>query len=122
MTASGRSRRRPPVPTGSRVEADVTREAEVVQALVDIADTLVVDYDIVDVLTLLAERCVDLLDVSAAGVMLASPQGDLRLVASSSEAMRVLELFELQAQEGPCLDAFHTGEATEHENLRASSG
>lgn len=100
----------------------MTREAEVVQALVDIADTLVVDYDVVDVLTVLAERCVDLLGVSAAGVMLASPQGDLRLVASSSEAMRVLELFELQAQEGPCLDAFHTGAPTDHENLRAGSG
>ena len=42
--------------------------------------------------------------------MLASPGGSLRLVASSSEAMRLLELFELQAQEGPCLDAFRTGE------------
>ena len=54
--------------------------------------------------------------------MLASPDGELRLVASSSEAMRVLELFELQAQEGPCLDAFRTGERVEHENLRAGSG
>ena len=100
----------------------MAREADVVQALVDMADTLVDDYDIVDVLTALTERCVDLLGVSAAGVMLVAPQGDLRLVASSSETMRVLELFELQAQEGPCLDAFHTGEPTEHENLRAGSG
>lgn len=100
----------------------MTRESDVVRALVDMADTLVDEYDIVDVLTALAERCVELLSVSAAGVMLVSPQGDLRLVASSSEAMRVLELFELQAQEGPCLDAFHTGEATEYENLRAGSG
>ncbi len=100
----------------------MTREADVVRALVDVADTLVDDYDIVDVLTALTERCVDLLGVSAAGVMLVSPQGDLRLVASSSETMRVLELFELQAEQGPCLDAFHTGEATEHENLRAGSG
>lgn len=100
----------------------MTREADVVKALVDMADTLVDEYDIVDALTALAERCVELLDVSAAGVMLASPQGDLRLVASSNEAMRVLELFELQAQEGPCLDAFHTGEVTELEILRADSG
>jgi GAF domain-containing protein len=98
------------------------REAEIVQALVDMADTLVDDYDIVDVLTVLTERNVDLLGVSAAGVMLGSPRGDLRLVASSSETMRVLELLEIQAQEGPCLDAFRTGQATEHENLRASSG
>ncbi len=100
----------------------MTREADVVQALVDVADTLVDEYDVVDVLTALTERCVDLLGVSAAGVMLVSSRGDLRLVASSSETMRVLELFELQAQQGPCLDAFHTGEATEHENLRAGSG
>src|SRR5207247_10429028 len=80
------------------------------------------DYDVVDLLTGLADRCVHLLDVAAAGVMLASPEGELRLVASSSEAMRVLEVFELQAQEGPCLDAFRTGERVEHENLRAGSG
>ena len=81
----------------------------VVGSLVEMADTLVDDYDVIDVLTSLADRCVHLLGASAAGVMLASSQGDLRLVASSSEAMRVLEVFELQAQEGPCLDAYRTG-------------
>jgi GAF domain-containing protein len=54
--------------------------------------------------------------------MLASPAGSLGLVASSSEAMRLLELFELQAQEGPCLDAFRTGQRVEHEPLQAGSG
>jgi GAF domain-containing protein len=100
----------------------VTREADVVRSLVEMADTLVGDYDVVDLLTGLADRCVDLLGVSAAGVMLASPEGDLRLVASSSEAMRLVELFELEAHEGPCLDAFRTGERVEHENLRAGTG
>jgi GAF domain-containing protein len=100
----------------------MTREADVVQALVDLADTLVADYDVVDVLTGLADRCVQVLGAAAAGVMLASPRGDLRLVASSSEAMRVLELFELQAMEGPCLDAFRTGAPVETENLRAGAG
>ena len=98
------------------------READVVKALVEMADTLVDDYDVIDVLTGLAERCVNLLGVSAAGVMLVSPDGDLRVVASSSETMRVLELFELQAREGPCLDAFRTGERVEHETLSAGSG
>ena len=88
----------------------MTREADVVRSLVEMADTLVDDYDVVDLLTGLADRCVSLLGVSAAGVMLASPAGSLGLVASSSEAMRLLELFELQHQEGPCLDAFRTGE------------
>jgi len=100
----------------------MTREAEVVRALVEMADTLVDDYDIVDLLTGLADRCVNLLGVSAAGVMLASPEGSLGLVASSGEAMRLLALFELQAQEGPCLDAFRTGQRVEHENLQAGSG
>ena len=100
----------------------MTREADVVRSLVEMADTLVEDYDVVDLLTGLADRCVDLLGVSAAGVMLVSPAGGLGLVASSSEAMRLLELFELQAQEGPCLDAFRTGEPVGHENLDAGSG
>ena len=100
----------------------MAREADVVKALVEMADTLVDDYEVVDLLTGLADRCVSLLDVSAAGVMLASPEGSLGLVASSSEAMRLLELFELQTQEGPCLDAFRTGQSVEHENLQAGSG
>jgi GAF domain-containing protein len=100
----------------------MTREADVVRSLVEMADTLVDDYDVVDLLTGLADRCVNLLGVSAAGVMLVSPEGSLGLVASSSEAMRLLELFELQAQEGPCLDAFRTGQPVEHESLEAGSG
>jgi GAF domain-containing protein len=100
----------------------MTREADVVKSLVDLADILVADYDVIDLLTGLADRCVQLLGASAAGVMLASPNGDLRLVASSSDAMRVVELFELQAKEGPCLDAFRTGERVAHENLAAGVG
>src|SRR2546423_13790533 len=100
----------------------MTREADVVRSLVEMAGTLAGDYDVVDLLTGLADRCVSLLGVSAAGVMLASPAGNLGLVASSSEAMRLLELFELQAQEGPCLAAFRTGQRVDHENLEAGSG
>ncbi len=100
----------------------MSREAAVVRSLVEMAGTLVDDYDIVDLLTGLADRCVNVLGVSAAGVMLASAEGSLGLVASSSEAMRLLELFELQAQEGPCLDAFRSGERVEHEDLVAGSG
>jgi len=86
------------------------------------ADTLVDDYDVVDLLTGLTDRCVHLLGASAAGVMLSHPHGRLGLVAASSEAMRLLELFELQAQEGPCLDAYHTGETVAHEILDRESG
>ncbi len=70
---------------------------------------LVTDFDVVELLTLVADRCVDVLDVAAAGLMLVSADGELRVLASSSEAMRVLELFEVQADEGPCVDCYRTG-------------
>jgi len=95
----------------------MTREADVVRSLVNLADTLVADFDVVELLTRLTDQCVHVLGAAAAGVMLINSSGDLRLVASSSEAMRVLEMFELQTQEGPCLDAFRTGARVEHENL-----
>ncbi|MDQ6725294.1 MAG: GAF and ANTAR domain-containing protein [Actinomycetota bacterium] len=85
------------------------REALLAHALVELADSLVEDFDVVDLLTLLAERCVDVVDVAAAGLMLASPDGDLRVLASSSEEMRVLELLETQADEGPCVDCYRSG-------------
>ena len=85
------------------------REALLVQTFVELADTLVDDFDVVDLLTSLADHCVDVLDVTAAGLMVASPDGDLRVVASSSDTMRVLELFELQAEDGPCPECYRTG-------------
>jgi GAF domain-containing protein len=93
------------------------REALLARTLVELADTLVDDFDVVDMLTLLTDRCVDVLDVEAAGLMLAAPDGGLRVMASSSEAMRVLELFEVQAQEGPCLDCYRTGEQIVNQDL-----
>jgi transcriptional regulator with GAF, ATPase, and Fis domain len=79
------------------------------RTLVELADTLVADFDVVELLTRLADGCVDVLGVGAAGLMLAGPDGELRVMASSSEAMRVLELFEVQSEEGPCLDCFRSG-------------
>jgi len=89
---------------------DIPRETLLAHTLVELADSLVADFDVIDLLTLLADRCVDVVDVAAAGLMLASPDGELRVLASSSEAMRVLELFELQADEGPCVDCYRSGE------------
>ena len=80
----------------------MSRQTMLARTLVELADTLVDDFDVVELLTLLADRCVDVLDVAAAGLMLVAPDGDLRVMASSSEAMRLLELFELHAHEGPC--------------------
>jgi GAF domain-containing protein len=93
------------------------REALLARTLVELADTLVDDFDVVELLTLLADRCVEVLDVSAAGLMLVAPEGSLRVAASSSEAMRVVELFELQSDEGPCLDCYRTGEPVLNQRL-----
>ena len=86
----------------------MAREDRLVETLVTLADTLVDHYDIIDFLQTLAERCVDLVDVSAAGIMLADPQSELRHAACSNEQMRLVELFELQVAEGPCFDAYRT--------------
>jgi GAF domain-containing protein len=85
-------------------------EREVLRALVEVADTFVDDYDVVDFLHGLAVRCVTLLDVDEAGVMLMDANSTLRYVASSSEQMRLVELLELQHEEGPCLDAWRAGQ------------
>jgi transcriptional regulator with GAF, ATPase, and Fis domain len=87
-------------------------EHDILRALVEVADTFVADYDVVDFLHGLAERCVTLLDVDEAGVMLRDPSKALRYVASSSEEMRLVELLELQHEEGPCLDAYRRGRLT----------
>jgi len=93
------------------------REQEVAAAFVDLADTLVDDYDVLDFLHGLAEHCVALLDVDAAGLVIADPAGLLRVAASSSEQVRVLELFELQNEEGPCLECYRTGVAVSADDL-----
>ena len=95
----------------------ITRDAKFARTLVELADTLVVGFDVVDLLTVLADRCVEVLEVAAAGLMLAGPDGNLRVMASSSEAMRILELYELQAQEGPCLDCYRTGKPVVNQDL-----
>jgi transcriptional regulator with GAF, ATPase, and Fis domain len=77
---------------------------------VDLADTMVADFDVIDFLHLLTDRSIVLLSASAAGVMLADPRGELRVAASSTEAAGLLELFQLQNDEGPCLDCFRTGQ------------
>jgi GAF domain-containing protein len=98
----------------------MTREALLSQTFVELADTLVDDFDVVDLLTVLADRCVEVLDVSAAGLMVAGADGELRVVASSSAAMRLLELYEVQAEEGPCPECYRTGKAVVNRRLEAT--
>jgi GAF domain-containing protein len=95
----------------------MTRESLLVATLVELADNLVENFDVIDVLTLLSDRCVEAVDVDAAGVMLKSPGGELQYLASSSDTMRVLELFQIQADEGPCVDCLRDGLAIVNREL-----
>jgi len=77
---------------------------------VDLADTMVADFDAIDFLHMLTDRSVRLLAASAAGVVLADPRGELRVAAASNEEAGLLELFQLQNDQGPCLECFRTGQ------------
>src|SRR3954447_18573301 len=92
---------------------------ELTDVFVELADTLVDDFDLIDFLHVLTERCVQLLGVSAAGLLLADGQGVLQVVAASSERTRLLELFQLQADEGPCVECYRTGKAVSVDYLPA---
>lgn len=87
----------------------MNRERLLSETFVELADTLVADFDVVEFVHVLATRCVDLTDVDAAGIMLADATGTLHVMGSSSERIHVLELLEIQNAEGPCLDSYHSG-------------
>jgi GAF domain-containing protein len=78
-------------------------------ALVEFADTLVDDFDLVEFLQKVTERTVELLEIDAVGILLAGPSGRLSLVAASTEKAQFLETIQLQKEQGPCLDVFATG-------------
>ena len=88
----------------------MNREQEITQAFVELADTLVDDYDVVDLMHVLAERSVGLLDADAAGILLLDGRGDLVAVASTSYEADLVELFVVQNVDGPCRDCIRTGE------------
>lgn len=87
------------------------------EVFVELADTMVDDFDVLDLLHTLATRCVELLDAAAAGLLLIDNGGELRLVVSSSEQARLLELFQLQNDEGPCLDCYRSGAPVTSDDL-----
>lgn len=98
---------------------DSPRETRVLDAVVTLVDSLLDDFDIVDLLTELTERSADLLDVAAAGFLLADPIDRLRLVAATTEQVHALELFQLQADEGPCVECYRSGEPVSVADLSA---
>jgi transcriptional regulator with GAF, ATPase, and Fis domain len=87
------------------------------EVFIELSDTLVADFDIIEFLDRLAARCNELLDVSACGILLVDQLGALNLVAASTAQARMVELGQLQILEGPCLDAFTTGNAVQYPDL-----
>src|SRR3984893_9843175 len=98
------------------------KEHLLAQTFVELADTLVADFDIVDFLHTLADRCAELFKPAEAGLMIADQRGGLRVVASSSERARLLELFEIQNEQGPRLDCFPRGGPVGAEDLDDDPG
>ncbi|MCI4657239.1 GAF and ANTAR domain-containing protein [Cryobacterium zhongshanensis] len=88
---------------------DSTREDRLIDTFATLADTLVADYDVVDLLQTLVERCADVFDIAAAGILLADADGELEVIASTSEASRLVEVMQLSARAGPCVESFTSG-------------
>lgn len=95
----------------------MTREQRLAHVFVELADTLVADFDVIDLLHTLCERSVELLQADAAGLILADPRGRLQVMASTTEHAELLELFVLQRDDGPCLECYRTGEQIVNINL-----
>ena len=84
-------------------------DSQLLHTLTGLADTLVDDYDVVELLQTLVDACHDILGVAAAGILLADESGELELIASTSEASRLVEVMQLGAQAGPCIESFRLG-------------
>jgi GAF domain-containing protein len=98
-----------------------TREALVTRAFVQLVDSIVDPFDVIDLLTMLTHRTVEILGAAEAGILLADSDGYLRVMAASSEQVELLELFQLQNDEGPCRDCYTAGRPIIAADLRAES-
>jgi transcriptional regulator with GAF, ATPase, and Fis domain len=97
------------------------REGQVLEAVVSLVDSLLVDFDVVELLTRLTEHCARLLDVESAGLLLAGPSGQLHLMAATSNKTHDLELYQLQRDEGPCVDCHASGQPVSVSDLAAET-
>jgi hypothetical protein len=97
------------------------RELQVTEAFVSLASSLANGFDVVELLSGLTEDCARLLDVASAGLLLADGFGVLHVLAASSEATRELEVFQLQRDQGPCRDCFHSGQPVSVPDLAAET-
>lgn len=97
-----------------------SHDRELFETFATLADTLVAGFDVVDLLQTLVESCVRMLHISAAGILLINGDGELEVVASTSEAARLVELMQLSAEAGPCIDSFETGTVVSVPDIRES--
>ncbi|WP_214465491.1 GAF and ANTAR domain-containing protein [Microbacterium flavescens] len=98
----------------------LTREARLLDLFATLADTLTDDYDVVDLLQTLVESCKELLHTDDAGILLADADGDLELIASTSEATQLVEVIQLAAEDGPCIQCYRTGKPVSVVDIAAS--
>jgi GAF domain-containing protein len=102
-------------------QRSVDRQVLTATVFVELVDALVGDFDVIEVLTGLTSRCVELLDASAAGILLADGHGHLRVIGASNDQVALLELFQLQNEQGPCMDCYATGKVVIHSDLERGS-
>jgi GAF domain-containing protein len=98
------------------------REEWLARTFVELADTLVANFDVIELMSTLVDRCSELLEGSEVGLALADSRGQLRVLASTTERMRVLELIEIQNDEGPCRDCFRAGDRVVNQRLDEAEG
>jgi GAF domain-containing protein len=98
-----------------------SRDEWLARTFVELADTLVADFDLIEFLSMLADRCVELISSTEVGLALVGPRG-LQMMASSSERMRVTELLEVQFEEGPCFECFRMGLPVLNQQLSSADG
>jgi transcriptional regulator with GAF, ATPase, and Fis domain len=98
---------------------DMTQQ-RLLETFVKLADTLIDEYDVVDLLQFLVDTCRDVLDTTAAGILLADARGELEVVASTSEASRLVEMMQLSAEQGPCIESFRSGRRVSVPDIEAS--
>lgn len=111
------------VPRQEDLEVGMTTVSaqRIAETFVEVADTLVDEFDLIDFLHMLADRAAALVDAAAVGILLADHRNDLQFMAGSDENVTLLELFQLQNQEGPCLEAFRTAQPVVNVDLSAAA-
>ncbi|MEV4516115.1 GAF and ANTAR domain-containing protein [Dactylosporangium sp. NPDC049525] len=92
-------------------------EQRLAAIFVEVADTLVAEFDLIEFLQMLADRAASLVEDTTVGLLLADQRGGLHFMAASDESTKLLEVFQLQWQDGPCLDAFRTAEPVVNADL-----